>query len=284
MTLTQTQQSLIVEAVRAVAREEILPRFRNLSADDIAVKSRADDLVTEADLHAEARLRAVFSDAFPQALVVGEEAIAADPALRTRIAGAELALIIDPVDGTWNFARGLPAFGVIVSATRFGAPVFGLHYDPVMDDWMIADMTGPTTHVFADGRQRSLSTSAGGAPQEVAGYMHYALMPQPMREALAPLLPRIRRSDSLRCSCHEYRMLASGAVDFCLSTMLNPWDHAAGVLLCTQAGGVSRMLDGQDYNAHFTSGLLLSAATEETWLGLRDLFVSALASDAVTSR
>lgn len=284
MTLTPAQQALIVQAVRDAAREEIMPRFRNLQPEAIQVKSRADDLVTEADLRTEIRLRDIFTREIPGALVVGEEAVAADPSLRARIAEAELALIIDPVDGTWNFARGLAAFGVIVSATRFGTPVFGLHYDPVMDDWMIADEARPTAHVFADGRELALATSPGARPEDAAGYMHFALMPPEMRTALAPALPRIRRSDALRCSCHEYRMLASGAVDFCLSPMLNPWDHAAGVLLCQRAGGVARMMDGRDYNTRITSGLLLSAATEETWTGLRDLVAGALPPDAIASR
>jgi fructose-1,6-bisphosphatase/inositol monophosphatase family enzyme len=60
-------------------------------------------------------------------------------------------------------------------------------------------------------------------------------------------------------------------VDFCLSSILNPWDHAAGVLTTQLAGGVSKMLDDQDYNARITEGYLLSASTEETWNIIADI-------------
>jgi fructose-1,6-bisphosphatase/inositol monophosphatase family enzyme len=58
--------------------------------------------------------------------------------------------------------------------------------------------------------------------------------------------------------------------------VLNPWDHAAGVLICRQAGGVARMLDGRDYNTSITKGVLLSAANEETWTSLKDHFACLL--------
>ena len=52
-----------------------------------------------------------------------------------------MAIIIDPVDGTWNYARGLALFGVILAVTRYGIPVYGLLYDPVIDDWIAVSYT-----------------------------------------------------------------------------------------------------------------------------------------------
>jgi fructose-1,6-bisphosphatase/inositol monophosphatase family enzyme len=188
------------------------------------------------------------------------------------VAGAEFAIIIDPVDGTWNFVHGLPLFGVIVAVTRFGRPVLGLLYDPVADDWLIADETAPAQLVAANGIARRAATSAGGALGDLHGYVHASLMEQPRQEALYPRLAALGQATALRCSCHEYRLLAQGAVDFVLSDRLNPWDHAAGVLICQRAGGVARMLDGQDYGTAQETGLLLCAGSEETWDALRDHF------------
>ena len=138
MPLTDDVMTGLIEAVRDAARTEILPRFRNLSADQIDTKSGPDDLVTVADRAAEARLTAAAQKLLPGALVVGEEGVAEDPAILDRFAEAELAVVIDPVDGTWNFANGLANFGVILAVVEGGRTIFGLLYDPVMDDWITA--------------------------------------------------------------------------------------------------------------------------------------------------
>ena len=107
MPLSDADKTLILETVRDAARREIMPRFRALSEADINTKSAPDDLVTAADLAAEALITAQLGRAFPDALILGEEAVAANPSLRDQLADAEMAIIIDPVDGTWNYARCL---------------------------------------------------------------------------------------------------------------------------------------------------------------------------------
>jgi fructose-1,6-bisphosphatase/inositol monophosphatase family enzyme len=97
-------------------------------------------------------------------------------------------------------------------------------------------------------------------------------MPDDLRRKALSLYPDFARAQSLRCSAHEYRTLAQGGAHFCLSGMLTPWDHAAGVLLCQMAGGHAAMLDGSDYNAAMTEGYLLTASDKETWLRLKEQF------------
>ena len=274
--LSRAQQTALINLVRRTARAEIMPRFRNLGHADISAKTDRFDLVTEADLAAEAMLARGIQRMFPQALVVGEEAAAADPDLAAKLSEAELAFIIDPVDGTWNFVHGLPLFGVIIAVTRFGRPVLGLLHDPVSDDWIIADETNPARLAAVLGSERPVRVSKGGDLADLQGYMHFYLMPQDQQERIAPLLAALARCFALRCSCHEYRLLAQGAVDFTLSGVLNPWDHAAGVLICQQAGGVARMLDGRDYNTAITKGFLLCASNQATWDRLRDHFTCLL--------
>ncbi|MDT8328046.1 MAG: inositol monophosphatase [Roseovarius sp.] len=277
--MTPAQQTALVNMVRRAARAEIMPRFRNLAQGEVTTKSGPHDLVTEADHLAEAMLARGLQRMFPHALIVGEEAVAAKPGLRDEVAKAELAIIIDPVDGTWNFAHGLPLFGVIIAVTRFGRPVLGLLYDPVADDWIIADETTPSRLGAALGTERPVRVSPGGALDRLQGYVHFSLMAQDQQEVMAPLIPALARVTSLRCSCHEYRLLAQGSVDFIMSGMLNPWDHAAGVLICQKAGGVAMMLDGRDYNAEITEGFLLCASNMPTWERLRDHFAALLGED-----
>jgi fructose-1,6-bisphosphatase/inositol monophosphatase family enzyme len=271
--LTGAQQTALINLVRRAARTEILPRFRAVTRAEATAKSGPRDLVTEADRAAEAMIARGLQRMFPHALIVGEEATAARPDLRDDVAGAEFAIIVDPVDGTWNFVHGLALFGVIVAVTRFGRPVLGLLYDPVADDWVLADETAPARLIAANGISRGVATSAGGAALgDLHGYVHASLMDQARQEALYPRLAALGQATALRCSCHEYRLLAQGAVDFVLSDRLNPWDHAAGVLICQRAGGVARMLDGRDYDTAHREGLLLCAGDEATWTGLRDHF------------
>ncbi|WP_135501302.1 inositol monophosphatase family protein [Roseovarius aestuariivivens] len=270
--LSLAQTTAILNLVRRAARAEILPRFRNLGAGDVGTKAHRFDLVTEADEAAEAMILRGIQRMFPHALVVGEEMAAREDGVRARLAEAELAFIVDPLDGTWNFAHGLPLFGVILSVARFGVPVFGLLYDPIMDDWILAEENGPARMSRKQGAARSLSVARGGAPQDLSGFVHLYLLPEDKRAQAAALLPQFARTQMLRCSCHEYRMLAQGAMDFTISGTMNPWDHAAGVLIFQRAGGVVRMLDGSDYNAGLEDGYLLAAPDQATWDKLAAMF------------
>lgn len=263
--LSPAQKTQLINLVRRAAKAEIMPRFRTLDAGEIGTKKDENDLVTAADTAAEAMITRGLQIAFPHALVIGEESVAASPKLLDGIAEAELCFIIDPVDGTWNFAKGMPLFGTIIAVTRFGVPVLGLIYDPVGNDLIMTDNTSPAEWRTRSGRRRPIQTAAPKALDKMAGYMHIRQMPAEDRDLMWSSVGALGYVGTLRCSAHEYRLLATGASDFILTGHLNCWDHAAGVLLCQQAGGKSAMLDGTDYNAAMTSGYLLSASCEAVW-------------------
>ncbi|MEM6386495.1 MAG: inositol monophosphatase family protein [Pseudomonadota bacterium] len=259
MAIDEATERALIEIVRYAARTEILPRFRQLGATDVSVKTGPEDLVTEADTRAEAQIAEAVRSILPDALIVGEEAAAADPTLLDGIEGAALSVIIDPVDGTWNFAKGLTTFGVILAVVQEGETVFGLLYDPIVDDWVWTRRGGGTWHEAADGRARKL-TLGPGEEGGMTGFLPLFNFPEPTRSRLAGELPGVRRIWSVRCSCHEYRTMAFDAADFCVSSALKPWDHAAGVLAVEEAGGAVGLLDGRSYNASVNSkGVLLSA-------------------------
>ncbi|WP_417602845.1 inositol monophosphatase family protein [Primorskyibacter flagellatus] len=270
--LTRAQRTQLVNLVRRASKTEILPRFRALRGDEIDTKSGPDDLVTEADRSAEAMIARGLARAFPGALIVGEESVAKQPDLWDEVDGAELAFIIDPVDGTWNFANGLAVFGVIVSVTRFGRPVFGLLYDPILDDWVIADEESPAEFVRKSRPAARIHVSQGGPVEGLSGYLPLAMLPKDKRAAMAATFPDFVRIQNIRCACHEFRMLAQGKMDFLVTGHLTPWDHAAGVIICRQAGGHVALLDGSEYTAGRRNGYLLAAPDAATWGRLRDRF------------
>ncbi len=271
--LSRAQKISILNLVRRAAKAEIMPRFRRLDAKDIAEKTSRLDLVTEADRNAEAMIARGLLRMFPNAVIVGEEAVSENAEVLGRIAGAELTFTIDPVDGTWNFAKGLATFGVILSVLRFGKPVFGLIYDPVMDDVIWGELGGPAEMTVPVKRiNREVRVSAGGPLDELYGYVPLFMLPADKQAEMAALLPRLRHAQWLRCSAQQGRMMAQGHVDFVLDAGLTPWDHSAGALLAACAGGHVAMLDGSEFNAATSKGYLLAASNESTWTRLRDAF------------
>lgn len=275
MPLTESQSDALIAAVREVARAEILPLFRNLPAGDIDFKSSFDDLVTVADKAAEVALTARVHAILPGDAVVGEESVAEDMTLLDRV-GQGRVTIIDPIDGTWNYAHGNANYGVIVAVLEEGETVWGLLYDPSFDDWIVAHKGGGAWFHRSGAARRLHVSQENTAFDHLRGNVGGYLFAQAQQAALAATTPLFRRSSSLGASLHEYRLIALGGSDFCLNGMLNVWDHAAGVLILNEADGVSRLLDGTEYHPTMTEGRLLNARNEAIWQALAATFNTAL--------
>lgn len=263
MRLSQAQMDGIIALVRDVAAREIKPLFRNLDAAAIDSKSAPDDLVTVADRAAEHAIAEGIRKLLPDAAIVGEEAVSADLTVLDRV-GQGLVVVIDPIDGTWNYANGNATYGVIVSVIEEEQAVFGLLYDPGYDDW-IAGAKGQGAWFANAGGKRRLALPATPAIPDAFGFVGMYLFTKPEQAQIAAHLPAFHRTQTLRCSCHEYRLLAQGSAQFCLNGMLNVWDHAAGVLIYRELGGVARLLDGRDYEPTMRKGQLLTAANPRLW-------------------
>jgi len=253
------------EILAFAARTEIMPRFRKLTAAQIRRKSSAFDLVTEADEAAETAITAALTAAFPGAVIIGEESAHKEPALLDTIADAELAFIVDPVDGTRNFAANLPLFGVMTAVTVRGETVAGVIYDPVCRNWAYAVRGGGAWIEEEDGTRSSLQVADPVPLDGMDGLIGTNFLPEPLRTAVNANLSRLATTASLRCAAHEYRTAAAGHCHIVLFSRLMPWDHAAGCLLHREAGGYSAHFDGTPYRpSHFTGGLIC-APDEASW-------------------
>jgi len=273
---TKAQRAMIVNLVARAATAEIMPRFRKLDTGQIETKSHAQDLVTQADTATEAMIARGLQIAFPNALVIGEEAAEADPDYREKLSQAELGFVIDPVDGTWNFAHGVPVFGTIIAVCRFGRPVFGLIYDPVGKDHIWADIETRSTWVTEAGHAKPLRTLPPRPLSQMVGIVEMGGMPPQQKRQASLHCLELSDVVGLHCSAHHHRLLAQGAIDFILASQLKPWDHAAGVLICGQAGGRAAFLDGSDYVTSQAEGYLLSAASSDTWDRVAEVFAHLL--------
>lgn len=128
----------VEEAVRKAAAAEITPRFRQLAAHEIVEKNGPHDLVTVADRAAEEYLTASLTTLLPGSVVVGEEAVHADPAVYEELQGDAPVWIVDPVDGTRQFVRGEPGFCSLVALARRGELLASWTFAPALDEMAVA--------------------------------------------------------------------------------------------------------------------------------------------------
>ncbi len=259
--------------LRQAGKAEILPRFRFLEAADIEEKASPQDVVTEADKAAERLIAYELTARYPGAKIVGEEAASENPALLHGLATADLAFVIDPVDGTFNFASGMPLFGCMLGVVQNGECVAGLIHYPVGDETIMATVGGGARLVAADGAETALKVAKPVALAEMVGTISWGFMQEPRRSRVAANMAKIAMTFALRCSAWEYRMAACGKVHFVGGQRLMPWDHLPGVLIHAEAGGYSALLDGSRYRPGVTDGGLISAPDREIWSLIRSQIV-----------
>ena len=191
-----------------------------------------------------------------------------------RLAGADLAFVVDPVDGTANFAAGLPLFGVMAAAIRRGEVVAAAIHDPIGDDTALA-LRGEGAWIESpDGHRSDLHVAAPAPVGDMAGNVSWRFMPEPQRSTVCGNLPRLGGSWDYRCAAHEYRMAAAGHCHFLVFNRLLPWDHAPGWLLHREAGGFSAKFDGSAYRPALTDGGLICAPDQASWEALHDTLLA----------
>ncbi|MER8810773.1 inositol monophosphatase family protein [Mesorhizobium australicum] len=269
MTFDDTAIDWLAGILAEAAQAEIMPRFRRLGDGDVRQKTSAADLVTEADVNAERLITARLRERYPSAMVVGEEACSEDPALLDGLGDAELAFTVDPVDGTFNFASGVPLFGVMLAVVVRGETVAGIIHDPVGKDWLIA-ARGAGSHIsHSNGSLEKVHVAPPVPISRMTGAVSWQYLDEPERSRLARNQTKALSQFAYRCAAHEYRLLASGHAHFVVYNKLMPWDHLPGVLIHQEAGGHAARIDGSAYLPSHVDGGLLVAPDQDSWQELR---------------
>lgn len=250
----------VAQLIADVAAAEVMSRFERLERGDVTEK-RPGDLVTVADVAAERRLSRILIDLLPGSLVVGEEAAAANPGVLDALGGEAPVWVVDPIDGTSNFAAGIPVFAVMVALVRRGDVVMGWIHDPVK---RLTATAIKGEGAFCDGKRLQVASATGG---KRSGNRQLARR----IEGRSNLLDEVF---DLRCAGHEYLALAGGQAQFAFYNRLNPWDHAPGQLLHREAGGFTALLDGSPYTTRKPAGGLLLAPDEASWAALREILIA----------
>lgn len=264
----------VERAMREVCAELIMPRYRQLDDTEIFEKGPGD-LVTIADRESEVALSQRLREIDQNAAVVGEEAVAGDPDVLELARGGGRVWIIDPIDGTGSFVRGMPRFAVMVALVEDGVTIGGWIWQPIGEAMYTATM-GSGARV--NGRMITSDPGSARAVSEFAemsGDVRTTYFDSPTR---ARVKARLAGADNVRLNqggaCgYVYPDLVTGRLDYAVFSRQYPWDHAPGALILEQAGGAVRDLGGADYDPTGTSFGLLATARAQDWDSVRaDLF------------
>ncbi|NJQ02825.1 inositol monophosphatase family protein [Streptomyces zingiberis] len=247
------------EAVREAAAAEVMPRFRQLGEHEIDVKTGPHDLVTVADRLAEERLTAALPALLPGSVVVGEEAVSADPGVLAALEGTAPVWIVDPVDGTRQFVRGDPGFSTLVTLAHRGESLASWTYAPASDRMAVAVRGGGAR---LDGRPLRCGPAVPGEPLEIAtSHPDFTSLEEDRafaRLVVDGVVPRPCGSAGL-----EYLHVAQGRLGAVAFGWENPWDHAAGLLLVAEAGGFDATVSGEPFRLAGGNALPFTAARDE---------------------
>lgn len=212
----------------AIAGGEIVSRYFR---EGVTMRHKAEvDLVSDADVEAENAIADVIRNAFPDHAIMGEETHAAD-------ATADHLWVVDPLDGTTNFAHGIPHFAVSIAYYKHGVAQCGVIFNPITDDWYLTEKGQGAT---ANGMQAQVATH-DSLNQILIGLGFYYDRGAMMQATLAAT------SELFQQNIHGIRRMGTASLDLCMvgtgryggyfEYQLSPWDFAAGRLFVEEAGG-----------------------------------------------
>jgi fructose-1,6-bisphosphatase/inositol monophosphatase family enzyme len=256
----------VATIMRETAEFDILPFFRKLKDHEINDK-KSGEIVTEADIRAEKRLTKELLKLLPGSIVVGEEAVAADPTIEERLLGKKPVWVIDPVDGTRNFANGKECFCVIIALCHGFKTIAGWIYDPIAKVVYFAQQG-----VGAWANDRRLTIPTPPMQNNMTASLGYKRQDEFKKYLLKDDIPK--NMLRYRCIGREYTDMALGKIHFGEYTVLKPWDHAAGLLLLSESGGYHAYISTQKPYTPIPTirEPVLVSTSEFDWLKLHKLF------------
>ena len=224
-----------IEAVKAAGRV-IMSHFKHVHY--VRLKSPAQGIVTEADLQAQKKIKKVILKSFPKAKFFAEE----DKVHRVR----DDAWLIDPIDGTTNFYRGLPLFAVSVALVKNRKPVLGVIYNPVTKELFVAEkgkgafLGGERLHVSKIGDPRQAMFDIPISARYGLRQKHFGMFKK--------LIPKIGNVRILGAATLRFTEIASGHMDAYIEFGIHAWDWAAGAVIVQEAGGKVTNFGGKTFD------------------------------------
>jgi len=227
--MTAIDFAAFVDELATVSGETIRPFFRSALGVENKSRSGGFDPVTAADRAAEAAMRALIKQTFPEHGVVGEE-------LDADNADAEYVWVLDPIDGTKSFICGMPAWGTLIALTRRGQPIYGMMHQPFTREHFTGD--GKGAHYRGPAGERDLRVrNCAQLGDAIMLTTSPLLMNKTDRECFGRVENVVRLS-RYGGDCYAYCVLAAGHVDLIVETELKPHDVLALIPIIEGAGGI----------------------------------------------
>lgn len=248
--LSQSGRSALEVSIDAARKAGEVIRDRFLTDKEVRFKGRAD-IVTDVDLAAERVILDLVQSEFPQFSILSEESSPIET-------GSPYTWVIDPIDGTRNFAEGIPHFCVVVALARGSDVVMGVTYDPVKDETFTAQQG---QGALLNGQPMSVSDRQE-IPQCVLGFDlgYYDDKAATALDMIRSLWPGFQTMRLMGSSALGMAYAAAGRLDLYFHHSLSPWDSASGLLLAREAGG--NVVDRQGHDANlFTPSVIVSSHT-----------------------
>lgn len=230
-------KSTLIKATEAGAR--VLQHFFN-GKFSVSSKSMINDLVTEADIASEKAIIATIKEAFPEHFILSEEAgeLKMD---------SEYKWFIDPIDGTVNFANGIPLCCVSIGLEKAGEMILGAVYNPIINEFFFAEKNDGAT---LNDKKIKVSDKAEVATScLVTGFPYsYLDLPNGPLQVFERLIRKGIPVRRLGSAAIDLCWVAAGRFDGFYEHKLQAWDSAAGSLIVTEAGGKISDHEGNSYS------------------------------------
>lgn len=255
----------VSDIIREVAADKIVPRFRQLEDGHVRSKSGPNDLVTIADEEAELELTRILPTLLPGSLVLGEEAVSSGRVVRDILKQNDYPVwIVDPVDGTNNFAHGKEVFGTMVCLVNKGERVASWIYQ-IPRERMIACVKGEGITIGSAPFHQPQRPEEGAPFSSMKALISRKFMPPPIRPYVEEKIKQLQDAQSFWCCAWDYIELLEGKAAFAIYKRIEPWDHFAGVLMLEESGFYVRKWDKSRYSGSDLSGGLVIAPNEGLW-------------------
>ncbi len=226
--------AVIVDAIRTIAHEEIMPRFEKIG---FSIKEDGS-LLTEADIVTNQRIQSYLKQHWPEIDFLSEEMEPEEQEALLR--DADLLWCLDPVDGTSNFAAGVPLFAVSLALFSKGEVVLAMTYDPVRDEAFTAQKG---QGAWLNDKPLKCQPSVFPLDKTIA-LVDFKRLPSELRQLLVDQ-PPFGSQRNLGTAALEWAWMAAGRGHLYLHGGMKLWDLAAGTLLLSEAGGYACTLDGE---------------------------------------
>ena len=250
--------------IKPAAQEELLPRFARVERQH----KRDGSVLTEADLAVQSRIATLLQQQWPETVFLGEEMTSTEQA--ELLTSGQPVWCLDPLDGTSNFAAGIPYFCVSLALLQQGEVLLGVVYDPLRDEWFTASrvqdarLNGMPLHVKKTGLELSQATAL----------IDFKRLEKALATRLVTEIPYASQR-SFGSVALDWCWLAAGRCHIYLHGRSNIWDYAAGNYIFHAAGGYSSTLEGETIFTHALTPRSSVAAVDQplfsawtAWLGI----------------